>query len=289
MRVRPATPADAQAATDLVIAVDLAEVGEIDYSRGDLQDEWAELDLSLDTAIVEDDAGTPIGCAHFRGSDVLVSVDPRRLGEGAGTALLEWAERRGLQRGARTLRQGVGDRGTGSRAFLEAHGWAPVRSFWRMDRDTVPGEIADETDLRAVELTDAPALHAITALAFARDGGYQQKTEEAWTRTEFNAHAVDPSLSRVALQHGEPAGYALARRWEGDVIYVPLLAVHPDAQGHGLGGRLLKAVFAAAAGAGQRQVRLNVASDNPNAVKLYERAGMRQAWRVDDYQKALPN
>ena len=289
MRLRPATLADAQAATDLVVAVDLAEVGEIDYSLGDLEDEWSELDLSRDTAIVTDDAGTPIGCAHFRGTDVLVSVDPQRQGEGAGTALLEWAERRGKERGAKTLRQGVGDRGVAARAFLEAHGWTPERSFWRMDRDTVPGETADETDLRAVQDADAPALHVITQRAFARDAAYQQKTEEAWTRTEFNAHAVDQSLSRVALQHGTPVGFALARRWEGDTIYVPLLAVHPDAQGHGLGGRLLKAVFAAAGAVGQRQVRLNVASDNPDAVKLYERVGMRQAWRVDDYQKALPN
>jgi ribosomal protein S18 acetylase RimI-like enzyme len=289
MRLRRATPGDAQSALDLISAVDLAEVGEIDYSLGDLQDEWGELDLSRDTAIVEDDARTPIGCAHFRGTDVLVSVDPRRLGEGAGTALLEWAERRGRERGVKTLRQGVGDRGVASRAFLEAHGWAPVRSFWRMDRDTVTGEAADETGLRAVEPVDAPALHEIAQRAFAADGDYQQKTEEAWTRTEFNAHAVDQSLSRVALLHDTPVGFALARRWEGDVIYVPLLAVHPDAQGQGLGGRLLKAVFAAAGHAGQRQVRLNVASDNPNAAKLYERVGMRQAWRVDDYQKALPN
>jgi mycothiol synthase len=36
-------------------------------------------------------------------------------------------------------------------------------------------------------------------------------------------------------------------------------------------------------------VRLSVASDNPIAVRLYERVGMRQAWRVDDYQKALPD
>jgi len=36
-------------------------------------------------------------------------------------------------------------------------------------------------------------------------------------------------------------------------------------------------------------VRLSVDSDNPSAVRLYERVGMRQAWRVDDYQKALPD
>ena len=93
----------------------------------------------------------------------------------------------------------------------------------------------------------------------------------------------------MAIRHGEPAGYALARRWEGDVIYVPLLAVHPDAPGPGPRRAAAQSRLRRGGAAGQRQVRLNVASDNPNAVKLYERVGMRQAWRVDDYQKSLPN
>jgi ribosomal protein S18 acetylase RimI-like enzyme len=114
-------------------------------------------------------------------------------------------------------------------------------------------------------------------------------TLDQWTRREFNAHDVDHALSRVALHDGEPAGFALARRWQEDMLYIPLLAVAPERQGDGIGARLLRAVFAAAAAAGQRQVRLNVASDNPNAVKLYERVGMQPAWRVDDYQKALPD
>jgi ribosomal protein S18 acetylase RimI-like enzyme len=158
-----------------------------------------------------------------------------------------------------------------------------------MERDSVPHETVDETGLRAAERADAARLRLIANLAFAGDSTYEPKTLETWTRREFNGHDVDHALSRVAVDHGEPVGFALARRWEQDMIYVPLLAVHPDAQGKGVGARLLRSVFAAAAAAGQRQVRLNVASDNPNAVKLYERVGMRQAWRVDDYQKALPD
>ena len=70
---------------------------------------------------------------------------------------------------------------------------------------------------------------------------------------------------------------------------MPLLAVLPEAAGKGLGGRLLQAVFAASAAAGLRRAQLNVAADNPNAVRLYERVGMSQRWRVDDYQKPLPD
>jgi mycothiol synthase len=288
MRLRAATPQDAQAVTELVIAGDVEEVGEADYSLGDLQDEWRELDLAHDTLIVTDDAGAIVGCAHFRGQDLLGQVDPARQGEGFGTAILDWAERRAKERGASLVRQGVGDRGAAGRALLEARGYEPVRSFWRMERASVAGETADEAGLRAARAEDAPRLHAITNLAFAGDGSYEPKTLDVWTRREFNGHDVDHALSRVAVQ-GEPVGFALARRWERDTIYVPLLAVRPDAQGQGIGARLLRSVFAAAAAAGQREVRLNVASDNPNAVKLYERVGMRQAWRVDDYQKALPD
>jgi len=282
MHLRPATEQDAQAAADLVIAGDLAEVGEADYSLGDLNDEWRELDIAMDTLIVEDDQSTIVGCAHFRGSDLLGQVEPGREGEGFGTAILEWAHTRATERGATSVRQGVGDRGHAARALLEAHGYTKVRSFWRMVREADARESADETGLRSVRADDAPALHAITNRAFAGDGSYEPKSEEEWTRREFNGHDVVHDLSRTAPGRG----YALVRTWDQDTLYVPLLAVDPDHQGQGLGQRLLKAVFAAADG---RTVTLNVASDNPNAVKLYERVGMKQAWRVDDYQKALPD
>jgi ribosomal protein S18 acetylase RimI-like enzyme len=282
MRTRAVTPGDAQAAADLVIAVDLAELGEADYSLADLH-------LARDAVIVEDQEGTPIGYAHFRSNDIVVAVDPRREGEGAGTALLDWAETRGRERGASKLRQAIGDRGAAGRALLTANGWSVVRSFWRMDREIRPGETADQTGLRELRATDAPALHAISEIAFAGDGSYESPSVEIWTQRQFSAHGLDHRLSRVAESNGEPVGFALARRWEDETVYVPLLAVHPDQAGKGLGGRLLQAVFAAAGAAGQRSVRLNVASDNPNAVRLYERVGMSQRWRVDDYQKPLPD
>ena len=65
--------------------------------------------------------------------------------------------------------------------------------------------------------------------------------------------------------------------------------MHPDHAGQGLGGALLTAVFQAARAHGYRQTVLNVASDNPNALRLYERVGMTQRWRIDDYHKPLPD
>ncbi len=288
IRVRPATEADAEAATALVIAGDIAEIGEADYSLDALHDEWGErgFELVRDAVVVEDEDGTPIGYAHFRGSDVLAVVHPDREGEGAGSALLEWAQARGRERGHAKLRQAVGDRGAGSRALLEAAGWERVRSYWRMERAVGPDEAAPN-GLRELTAADAPALHAINEAAFSRNADYQPLDEQTWIQREFGASGLDHLLSRVAERDGAPVGFALARRWEDDVIYVPLLAVHPDAAGRGLGGTLLRGVFAAAGAAGRRAVQLNVASDNPDAVRLYERVGMTQRWRLDAYEHTL--
>ena len=159
MRLRPATAADAEAATALIIAVDIAQIGEADYS----------LERAATTSGARSASSSPrtrwssrttrarsIGYAHFRGSDLLAVVDPRREGEGAGTALLEWAERRARERGATQLRQAVGDRGASARALLEAAGWKHVRSYWRMERDVEPPPTRSRPACAPSRRADAP-------------------------------------------------------------------------------------------------------------------------------------
>jgi hypothetical protein len=71
MRLRPATAADAAVATELIIAVDVDQVGEADYSLETLHDEWNEVGfvLAQDAVVVEDAAGTAIAYAHFQRPD----------------------------------------------------------------------------------------------------------------------------------------------------------------------------------------------------------------------------
>lgn len=281
IRLRPATEADAPRAAELVIAVDVAEMGEPDYSLEDLHDEWAEPGFTLaEDAIVVESGDEVIGYAHFRSGDLLAVVDPAHEGRGAGTALLGWAERRARERGETRLRQGIGSRARTARTLLEAHGFAVVRSYYRMERD-----LGDEGEPGFRALAPDDALFTVYDAAFSRIPDYVPRTEAAWTARHMHAHNLDAATSRV-----EPGkGFALVRRWEDGVAYVELLAVHPDHAGQGLGGALLTAAFAAAAANGYRRVVLNVASDNPNALRLYERVGMTQRWRIDDYHKPLPN
>jgi len=98
-------------------------------------------------------------------------------------------------------------------------------------------------------------------------------TADLWWGT--NATSYRFLLDGVVVGSGE----LVAKTPGAQRASVTLTGVRP-------GKHTLVAVFANANG---KTVTLNVASDNPNAVKLYERAGMRQAWRVDDYLKALPD
>ena len=143
-----------------------------------------------------------------------------------------------------------------------------------------------EIDARSVS-GRAPALYAIREAAFSRNRDYEPATQSEWTARELDVQAFDPELTRVATRDGRPVGFATVRRWEDGVAYLSTLAVHPDAWGRGIGATLLTAVFAAAGAAGRRQVHLNVASDNPNALRLYERVGMTQRWRVDAYERPV--
>jgi len=282
VRLRPPRRDEAEPVAALVIAGDVADVGEADYALGDLLDEWGASDFDLERdAVVAEDGGAIVGYAALRRRNALAVVRPGREGEGIGSALLDWCEARGPHA------QGVGERNAAARALLESRGYAPVRHYWRMDielHDAAEPEPPAGVTLRKLRLPeDGDAVYAVSDAAFAANADFRGESREQFAGEHLGAHDLDPALSRVA-EGGELAGFALTRRWADGVAYVDLLAVHPDAAGQGLGGTLLRAVFAAAARAGLARVQLGVASDNPNATRLYERVGMTRRFRVDAYE-----
>jgi len=286
VRTRPATRADAEVAAKLIIADDIAAVGEPDYSLEDLFAEWQEhgFDLAADSLVVEDDDGTIIGHTHFRPGDLIAVVDAQREGEGAGTAILEWAYRRARERGEDKLRQGIGANATSARRLLEHHGFEVVRSYYRLERDVSAADV-EPPGLRPLREQDAGAVFELYEAAFSPRPDYTHRPEAAWIQRQFSTPNLDYELSRVI----EGQGFTFTRSRPGEAPYVELLGVHPDHAGQGLGTKLLQATFAAAHRRGFTQVVLNVASDNPGALHLYERVGMTQSWRIDDYQKSLPH
>lgn len=62
---------------------------------------------------------------------------------------------------------------------------------------------------------------------------------------------------------------------EGDMLYLAHLAVLPELRGLGVGRALIDHLIGLARGVGRRRVTLDVATSNPRAEALYQRAGFR--------------
>lgn len=99
------------------------------------------------------------------------------------------------------------------------------------------------------------------------------------------AHDLWGGLVRVAeLPGGGLAGHvigAVSRRPEE--AWVLSAAVHPAHRRTGVGGRLFEDLFHTLAGSTVREVRLTVAPDNGDALRLYERLGFRVMHEEADY------
>ena len=74
---------------------------------------------------------------------------------------------------------------------------------------------------------------------------------------------------------GVPAGHAALRTLHG-TVELKRMYVDPAHRGQGVAGLLLRAVHEAARARGQRSVLLQTGDRQPDAVRLYERAGYRR-------------
>jgi ribosomal protein S18 acetylase RimI-like enzyme len=61
-----------------------------------------------------------------------------------------------------------------------------------------------------------------------------------------------------------------------DEVFIMSFAVLPEHRSQGIGGRLLREVFAEAKRAGRRAVSVDVEAWNENAIRMYEREGFRR-------------
>jgi mycothiol synthase len=291
MYVRAPTPADAPAVLELIVARDIADLGRPDYTLEDVQADWSApgVDLALDAWLAEDGDG-PVGYALLddRGA-ALVTVPPANEGQGVGTLLREAAEARAVARGEALVRQYVSTTNEGARTHLLAAGYWPAHSYFRMRMDL--GELPDPPDdvpvrphVRGVD--DGP-VHALVEEAMAGVPGNEPRSLESWQAAKVDKEGWDPSLWLLHEDAGGLAGVVLCERWEEGVGYVDYLAVAARSRGRGLGRALLLHGLAALRDAGLGVAELSVQGENASATRLYESVGMRPAWTIERWEKAL--
>ncbi len=283
----------------VLVARDVADLGMPDYTLADLHDEWSAAELDLrDDALVVQDAGQVVGYAAVRRVGALAVVAPDHEGRGVGSRLLEWVQARERELGRPAHRQLIVSRNIRAEALLRSGGYAHVRSYRRKVLPLVGGSrtvlAARQTGFRVRTLDagrDSAALFELDRLSFASVPDYLPMPFGTFVEEHLCTHDLDPGLSLVAEDDdGEVQGFLLTRRWRAEGVgFVDLLAVHPDRQRRGLGITLLCAALQRFADAGLREAQLSVASDNPPALRLYERVGMSTLFQLDAYERpAVP-
>jgi mycothiol synthase len=293
MRFRAPVLDDAQAVHAVLEARHLADFGVGVYGLDALLEEWqgSDLDLEHDALVAQAGDGRIVAYAAVRRHGSWAIVAPAHEGRGIGAYLLEWVESRERERGHPRHRQWVAGPNTSAHGLLIRAGYVRARTYSRLVRrldgvGPVP-PLPDGLRLRPVDVArDARSLHALDDAAFSSAPDYTPESPETFRQEHLEAHDFDAGLSLIAEGEERIVACLLARRRdEAASAFVAILAVDPGRQRRGIGAALLQNAFARFAAAGLRQAQLMVASDNPQALRVYERAGMVLDVQFDIYER----
>ena len=286
LTTRPPRPDEAQAITDLVVSCDVAEFGQPDFELDDLLTDWhmPGFDLARDSVIVADGERIVAYASFVRGDYVDVYVHPDYRNAGIGKALLEWSERRALERTppGQQIRVGqvITTGSTGARRLLEKRGYEPVRTYWRMTMPLADSPPAPAWPEGVVVRTfdqerDTRAVYALVQDAFQDNERHTAESFEEWQAFMIDRDAFEPGLWFIAESRGEIVGCVLCPNYE-DEGWIRQLAVSRDWRRRGLGTALLRQAMSEFHRRGRRELGLVVDSWNRTGAKeLYERAGMK--------------
>lgn len=143
------------------------------------------------------------------------------------------------------------------------------------NESTGPGQAASIL-LRDATQADVDGLVELETVCFESD---------RLSRRSFRKLVDSPTAAcRVAIEGSRTVGYALLLFRSGTgLARLYSIAVHPELQRTGLGGRLLKDAETCAFDRDRVILRLEVREDNDDAIRLYERSGYRRIGRYLNY------
>jgi mycothiol synthase len=293
MNVRRPTEADAPAVTELIAAMDTHFVGAPELTEEDLQDEWNDLELDRDAWLFELDGELAGYAALHTGAHTFADgyVHPRYFGRGVGTRIVELTEAEARSRKVQTLRNAVLAADEQARALLDSRGYRPLRHFYRMaiELEGRPPPAEWPAGLRAEPVDyehEAESFHATLDEAFAEEFGHEPERGVDW-RARREGRSFDPTLWFVVKEGDEVAAALLCQERFGSG-WIASIGVRKPWRRRGLGFALLLHGFGQLYARGQHRIALGVDAENPTgATRLYERAGMHQAFEAVVYEKRL--
>jgi len=313
---RPATMDDLKSAVELFNQCSIHMIGKNEASVSDVRAEWLlpDFDLENSTRIALDSSGRLVGYVEVWDIDevpvdiwVWGRVHPDYEGQGIGTALMNWAEKRARQAvksvpdGIKVaMRSGIFSDYEPGLELLENRHMQPIRHFFTMaveleQKPPIP-RWPEGITVRPMSGTDE-ARKVIGAVrdAFRDHWGYvEQPFEqelERWVHFMKHEENFDPRLWYLAMDGNEIAGISLCTkqsRQDPEMAWISTLGVRRPWRRQGLGLALLHYSFGEFYRLGKSRVGLGVdASSLTGATRLYERAGMRPIRQFNTYELVL--
>jgi mycothiol synthase len=300
-RSRPASEVDADSIYRVIHDYDVSMVGYSDFARDDLFELFREehFDIQRDTRVVLDREGRVVGFATLWGREPgrryigFAVVAREHTGRGIGTHLLGFLERRMAEHVAdedgAILHNFIDRADVAARRLVEAVGFSEVRRHYTMaidlgERDTEPSVPAG-ISIRTCHEDDAELIHALTEETFAEHWGHTPLSFERWRKQYYERSDTDLSMWFLASEGDEPAGFLVGRAMDG-LGWVGDLGVRKPHRRRGIASALLRHSFADFQRRGLSKVGLGVdASNETNAVRVYEKVGMRSERVYATYEK----
>ena len=177
IETRPAGSGDAEAVLEVILARDLADVGEPDFTLDDLRDEWAdpEVDLARDSLVVEAGTGLAEGARRPRRTPRTCTSIPGTAATASGCHCCRWW-RRGRWSGACSVASTSPTATPRRPACCRPTATSSTHRYWRMvcdlDRDPEAARYPEGVILRRFRLgVDDREVHALVQAAFSEIEG----------------------------------------------------------------------------------------------------------------------
>jgi mycothiol synthase len=284
---------DVGRAADLLNAHSQALRGIDDVTAAELEVAWRAPEIEFPAAVlVAERNGELVGYADVIPFGNTSWVDVRATDPTAYEPLLEPALRRAETHPTPHIRAFANEHDDAADEALRRVGFVPIRHGFRMLID-LDGNLAgpqwpEGFAVRPFRAGDERRFYQGHQESFADTWEFTPEPFEPWSHW-FMAPAVFEPEHWFIVEHGDDvAAIAICRvsDTEENTGWVRILGVLPAYRRRGLAQTLLQYVFRHFAEHGMTRVGLGVDAENPTgAVALYERVGMRVAWRNVIYER----